>query len=160
METKETTKTHFLHPGAIFAVKEEYIVTTIVGSCIAVCLWDPVLMIGGINHYMLALWNGEGLPSPRYGNIAIPKLIEKMLMLGCNKNNLKAKIFGGASLINSSSGLLNVGTRNIMLAEDMLKEEKLPIISRDVDGNFGRKIIFNTKTGGVLLKRVIKRQAG
>ncbi len=159
METKETTKTYFLHPGAIFAGKEEYIVTTIVGSCIAVCLWDPVLMIGGINHYMLALWNGEGLPSPRYGNIAIPKLIEKMLMLGCNKNNLKAKIFGGASLINSSSGLLNVGTRNILLAEDMLKEERLPVISRDVDGNFGRKIIFNTKTGGVLLKRVIKRQA-
>ncbi len=160
MEIKERTKTHFLHPGALFAGKEEHIVTTIVGSCISVCLWDPGLMIGGINHYMLALWNGEGLPSPRYGNIAIPKLIEKLLILGCNRHNLKAKIFGGASLIHSSSGLLNVGTRNILLAEDMLREEKMPIISRDVDGDFGRKIIFNTKTGGVLLKRVIKRQMG
>ncbi|GBD97817.1 MAG TPA: chemotaxis protein CheD [Nitrospirae bacterium] len=158
METKEAVKTHFLHPGGIFADKSECLVTTILGSCVSVCLLDPVLKISGINHYMLALWNGEGLPSPRYGNIAITKLIEKMLGLGSKKQDLRAKVFGGASLIQSSSGFLNIGKRNILIAEDMLRDENIQIISRDVEGNAGRKLILNTKTGSVLLKKVIKKQ--
>jgi chemotaxis protein CheD len=114
------------------------------------------MQAGGINHYMLALWNGEGLPSPRYGNIAIPKLVENMLKLGCKRHNLQAKIFGGACVIKGAGGILNIGVRNIELAEDMLKDEKIPIIGRDVDGNSGRKILFNTKTGRVLLKKLSK----
>ena len=156
METKEAVKTHFLHPGGIFADKSESVVTTILGSCVSVCLLDPVLQIGGINHYMLALWNGEGLPSPRYGNIAITKLIEKMLSLGSKKANLQAKIFGGASLMQNSSGILNIGKRNITIALDMLLDANIRIISRDLDGTAGRKIILNTKTGTVLLKKVKK----
>ena len=156
METKEAVGSYFLHPGGLFVKNTEYVVRTVLGSCVSVCLWDPVLQAGGINHYMLALWNGEGLPSPRYGNIAIPKLIENMLKLGCKRHNLQAKIFGGAAVIKGSSGILHIGTRNIELADDMLKEEKIPIIGRDVDGNSGRKILFNTKTGRVLLKKLAK----
>ena len=156
MDVKEAVNSYFLHPGALFANNTEYVVRTVLGSCISVCLWDPVLQAGGMNHYMLALWNGEGLPSPKYGNIAIPKLIENMLKLGCKKQNLQAKIFGGAAVIGNSSGILNIGTRNIVLAEDMLKAENIPVKSRDVDGNLGRKILFNTKTGRVLLKKIGK----
>jgi chemotaxis protein CheD len=58
METSIEKKEHFLYPGAFFAQKGEYTVSTILGSCVAVCLWDPVLRIGGINHYMMDLWNG------------------------------------------------------------------------------------------------------
>ncbi len=58
--------THYLHPGNLFAHRTPHIVTTILGSCVAVCLWDPINNIGGINHYMLPLWNGEGLPVPKY----------------------------------------------------------------------------------------------
>ncbi len=156
METKEAVNSYFLHPGGLYVSNDECVVRTVLGSCISVCLWDPVLQAGGINHYMLALWNGEGLPSPRYGNIAIPKLIEKMLKLGCKRHNMQAKIFGGAAVIGNTSGVLNIGTRNIQLAEDILKDEKIPIIGRDVDGNSGRKILFNTKTGRVLLKKLSK----
>ncbi len=156
METKEAVNSYYLHPGGLFVNNAEYVVRTVLGSCVSVCLWDPVLQVGGINHYMLALWNGEGLPSPRYGNIAIPKLIEKMLKLGCKRHNMQAKIFGGAAVIGNTSGVLNIGTRNIELAEDILKDEKIPIVGRDVDGNSGRKILFNTKTGRVLLKKLSK----
>lgn len=145
---------YFLYPGLIFAQKEACTVTTVLGSCIAVCLWDPVANIGGINHYMLPLWNGEGLPSPKYGNIAIKKLIEKMQALGCRKENLKAKVFGGGAVMQTSGGLLNVGERNIMLAEDLLADEKIPIISKDLGGDYGRKIIFCTSSGTVLMKKI------
>src|SRR5208337_2330068 len=148
---------YYLYPGLIFAQKEACIITTVLGSCISVCLWDPVSKTGGINHYMLPLWNGEGLPSPKYGNIAIRKLIDKMLALGCKKENLQAKVFGGGSVLETSCGLLNVGERNITLAEDMLSDEKIPIVSKAVGGNYGRKLVFCTGAGEVLVKKIQRR---
>ncbi|MFQ3574679.1 MAG: chemotaxis protein CheD [Thermodesulfovibrionales bacterium] len=145
---------HYLYPGEIFAKNGSYIVTTILGSCVSVCLYDPVLRIGGINHYMLALWNGEGLPSPRYGNIAIEKLVERLIDLGASPNRLKAKVFGGAAVLQGSSGLMGVGERNIIVAEDMLSDLNIPIVSKDVGGTLGRKIIFYTDTSEILLKRI------
>lgn len=157
MSTTEGKKNeHYLYPGQLFASEDEYLVTTVLGSCVSVCLWDCVLKIGGINHYMLPLWNGDGLPSPKYGNIAISKLIEKMIMLGCRRDNLRAKVFGGGAVLQSNSGLMNVGERNIALAFDMLKAEHIPIISSNVGDVFGRKIIYNTHTGEVLMKKVIQ----
>ena len=156
MEINEKDHEHFLYPGTLFAHMEPYVITTILGSCIAVCLWDPILKYGGMNHYLLPLWNGDGLPSPKYGSIAIPKLIEKMLSFGSNKRSLKAKVFGGASLIKQTSGLLNVGERNITLAEDLLAEEGIPVISGDVGGDQGRKIFLQTNTGMVKLKKIQK----
>lgn len=153
-------KEHFLYPGTLYADKDPSAVTTILGSCVAVCFWDNILKVGGMNHYLLPLWNGEGLPTPKYGNIAISKLLEKMISFGCNKRNLQAKVFGGAALMASSSGLLNVGERNILVAEDVLTEEGIKIISSDVGGNQGRKMIFQTDTGAVLMKKVVKSVLG
>lgn len=147
-------KEFYLHPGMVYVEQEPCEVTTVLGSCVSVCLWDSQLAIGGINHYLLPLWNGEGLPSLRYGNIAVRRLIDRVLMLGCERKNLRAKIFGGASMISATNMLFNVGGRNIILAEDMLAEEKIKIIGRDVGGNLGRKIIFNTHTGVVRLKKL------
>ena len=120
------------------------------GSCVAVCLWDRYLGIGGINHYMLPTWNGMELASPKYGNIAIERLTEKMLQLGCKKNNLVAKVFGGGEVITVTSSSMHIGERNIMVAEEMLQEQNIPIIGRSTGGKNGRKIIFNTHTGEVL----------
>ncbi len=75
-------KSHYLYPASLFADKEPHVVTTILGSCVAVCLYDSVLNQGGINHYMLPLWTGQGLASPRYGNCAIDRLIERMIAGG------------------------------------------------------------------------------
>jgi chemotaxis protein CheD len=134
----------------MFASAQPAEVTTILGSCVAVCLWDRYLGIGGINHYMLPTWNGMELASPKYGNIAIERLTEKMLQLGCKKNNLVAKVFGGGEVITVSASSMHIGERNIMVAEEMLQEQNIPIIGRSTGGKNGRKIIFNTHTGEVL----------
>ncbi len=145
----------FLNTGVIFADIEAYDVTTILGSCVSVCIWDKELRIGGINHYLLPLWNGEGLESPRYGNVAIARLIKKLQAFGSSKKNMIAKVFGGASVIpNGGVGLMNIGERNIELAKDILKKEKIRIIGSDVGGELGRKIIFDTRAGFVLVKKL------
>jgi chemotaxis protein CheD len=145
--------THYLHPSAIFASAEPHLVTTVLGTCVSVCLWDRVRKIGGINHYMLPLWNGAGLASPKFGNIAIERLIERMEELGCARSNLVAKVFGGKSS-DCESSLLNVGERNARLAEVMLEEAGIEIVGCNLGGPCGRKLLFNTTTGVVLLRRV------
>jgi chemotaxis protein CheD len=148
---------HYLYPGNIFAHMEPHVVTTVLGSCVSVCLWDNKLHMGGINHYMLPLWNGDGLATPKYGNIAIEKLYERMISFGCKHSNLRAKIFGGGEVLTISNAILNVGERNILLARDMLKKMKINIINSDVGGRTGRKILFNTHTGHVFMKKLSKQ---
>jgi len=148
---------HYLLPGNLFAHREAHIVTTVLGSCVSVCLWDPRNKVGGINHFLLPFWNGEGLASPKYGNIAISKLIEKMLGLGCDKRNLKAKIFGGSAMFKMTNALMNIGERNIVLAQDALNEENIPIIASDVGGKTGRKIVYNTSVGSISMIRLSRQ---
>ncbi|HKJ05815.1 MAG TPA: chemotaxis protein CheD [Geopsychrobacteraceae bacterium] len=152
-ESPQPELKHYLYPGALFVDSRPHLVTTVLGSCVAVCLWDSVQKVGGINHYLLPLWNGEGLSTPKYGNIAIEKLISGMLDLGCKKKYLVAKLFGGAALWQNQHGLLRVGDRNASLAQDILKEHNIPIVASDLLGEQGRKIIYNTETGAVLLRR-------
>jgi len=148
--------THFLYPSALFASREPYIVNTILGSCVAVCLYDPTLKIGGINHYMLPLWNGQGLASPKFGNIAIEKLLEKMTSLGSQQRSLRAKVFGGANIFESKLQQFQIGERNIAIAEQMLHDYNIIIISSSLGGSTGRKIQFNTHTGEVLQRMIEK----
>ncbi len=148
---------HFLYPSALFASQEPYIVNTILGSCVSVCLIDIKLQIGGINHYMLPFWNGQGLASPKFGNIAINKLIEKMISLGSSKHNLQAKVFGGGNIFESNLLQFQIGERNITIAHEMLMEHQIRIISSSTGGNLGRKIQFNTHTGEVIQKLIEKK---
>lgn len=147
---------HFLYPAELYVSKAPYQINTILGSCVAVCLFDPVLNIGGMNHFMLPYWNGQGLASPKYGNIANEKLLDKMLSLGCSKNNLKAKIFGGGEVIETQIVQFHIGARNIEVAKLFLEEKKIPIISSSVGGKLGRKIEFFTLSGEVRQKYVQK----
>jgi len=151
---------HFLYPGTVFSAPEPHRVTTVLGSCVSVCLWDRKAGIGGINHFMLPLWNGEGLSTPRYGNIAIDRLFEGMLRLGCRREGLIAKIFGGAALWSNPRGLLAVGDRNVELARQTLREQGIPILASQVGGDVGRKIIFHTGTGEVMLRRCAPSRPG
>jgi chemotaxis protein CheD len=146
---EENMQKHYLYPSALFAERTPYLVDTILGSCVAVCLYDDKTKIGGINHFMLPLWNGDGLATPKFGNVAIEKLIERMIQLGCKKENLKAKLFGGASQINSS---MEIGLRNVEVAKDILAQHKIPVIAENVFGKVGRKIRYNTGTGQVMMK--------
>jgi len=150
---------HYLYPCMVFVHRQEFMVSTVLGSCVAVCLWDAALEIGGINHYMLALWNGDGLPTPKYGNIAIAKLIRGMFDRGCTRERLVAKVFGGGNVIGPGQGAFTVGERNIAIARELLAEAGIPIVASDVGGDSGRKVIFNTRTGSVLMSR-LKRMDG
>jgi chemotaxis protein CheD len=152
----ENLPVHFLYPAELYISKTPYQINTILGSCVSVCIIDPVLNIGGMNHYMLPYWNGTGLASPKYGNIAIEKLIDKILSMGSNKNNLKAKIFGGGEVIETQVVQFHIGLRNIEVARQLLDEKKIPIISSSVGGKLGRKIEFITHTGEVRQKYVQK----
>ncbi len=152
-----SNNSHYLLPGTIFAHGGEHSVVTVLGSCVSVCLWDPRGRIGGINHFMLPLWNGEGLASPRFGNIAIARLIEKMTGLGADRSQLQAKVFGGGDMLKATSAFMNIGQRNIILAQDILREAKIPIVGADTGGKHGRKIVFNTGSGVVLVK-LLKKQ--
>ncbi len=149
---------HFLYPSSLFASKDPYVIKTILGSCVAICLWDPKLKIGGMNHYMLPNWNGNDLASPKYGNIAIDKLVERMLYHGSDIKNIQAKIFGGGELLESATGNSNmIGERNIRVARLMLEEKKIPIVASSTGGRRGRKIIFFNDTGEVRHKFLEKK---
>jgi chemotaxis protein CheD len=150
---------HFLYPCTLFLHRQEHLVSTVLGSCVAVCLWDEALAMGGINHFMLALWNGDGLATPKYGNIAMERLLRGMLDAGSARERLVAKVFGGGNVIGKGPGLFSVGDRNIQVAMDMLAQERIRVAASDVGGDCGRKVIFNTRPGLVLVSR-LKRQDG
>ena len=107
-----------------------------------------------MNHFMLPYWNGKGLASPKYGNIAIGKLINQMIENGSLRYNLVAKIFGGGEVIDIQKTNYHIGERNIAVATDFLKDERINIISESVGGKLGRKLQFNTYTGAVLMSYI------
>ena len=144
----------YLYPANLVVPVPPRVVHTILGSCVAVCLHDSENNIGGINHYMLPFWNGQGLPSPKYGNIAIEKLLEKLIASGAVRKNIIAKIFGGGEVIQNMNTQFNIGQRNILVAEEILSELKIPIIAQSTGGKLGRKIIFNSLNGEVIQRYV------
>lgn len=149
----EMSAKHYLYPGTLFVHRRPHLVTTVLGSCVSVCLWNQSANLGGMNHYLLPLWNGEGLPTPKYGNIAIDKLIDKVSTISEPGDKLIAKVFGGASMWEKTEGLLAIGQRNIEYAIETLALHKIPIVSSDLGGYHGRKVIFNTGDGSVLMRR-------
>jgi chemotaxis protein CheD len=138
----------YLHPGQLFAAGHPATVTTILGSCVSLCLWDPMSKIGGMNHFLLPFWIGDDAASPRFGTVAIESLIEKILQLGANKTRLRGKIFGGACVIEAFRERDDhIGIVNARLAENMLRLQRIPVLEHDVAGRRGRKLVFNTDDG-------------
>lgn len=142
----------FIHVGQIHVDFAPTAISTVLGSCVAVCLYDERLAIGGMNHYLLPFWNGNGLQTPKFGNISIPRLIETMIERGSNPRTMQAKVFGGASMNISGSEAMMIGEKNIIVAREILHEYKIPIVAEDIGGQNGRKIQFNLEQGKVLLK--------
>ncbi|MBV5341888.1 MAG: chemotaxis protein CheD [Deltaproteobacteria bacterium] len=160
MGTDESLNKHFLFPGTIFAEPLGYQISTVLGSCVAVCLWDQVVRRGGMNHMMLPFWNGEGLATPKYGNIAMEKLFARVLSIGCRRENLVAKVFGGANVSGTGLEVFMIGDRNITLAMQMLGEFRIPVVAKDVGGRVGRKIIMNSESGVVLVGKGRRAASG
>ena len=138
-----------LYPADIFVDKEPSLVTTVLGSCVSVCLHDKTLGQGAINHYILPHWNGQDLATMKYGNLSIIRILEEMLILGSKYENVVAKVFGGAEVLTGMPTNFHIGRRNAYIALEILKELKIPVVFSDLGGNRGRKINFNTLTGEV-----------
>jgi chemotaxis protein CheD len=153
-------KQYFLYPGTLFVADKPYYITTLLGSCVAVCLYDQRLKIGGMNHFLLPNWDGKGLASPKYGNIAINQLIDKMERLGSRKRDLISKTFGGANVLGNNGNIFQIGERNIKIAGDLLDDCGIPVKAASTGGLLGRKIIFNTMTGEVRMKYISKNGNG
>ena len=158
-DQKQALDSIFLYPAALEVSKNAAVIHTILGSCVAVCLYDARSQQGGINHFMLPFWNGVGLATPKYGNIAIEKLLEDMRKIGSRKENLVAKVFGGGEVLQVSNHAFNIGKKNVNIAFEMLAELRIPVVAQSVGGKLGRKIIFNTHTGEVVQRYVKPKES-
>lgn len=149
-----TVQSIYLEPGGVVATSRPTEVMTILGSCVAVCLWDEWLHVGGVNHFLLPTAPIGQPPSGRHGTAAIPMLIRELERLGCQRQHLRAKVFGGAHLIGTSipAGTPSLGMRNAELARRVLAEAGIAILAEDVGGIAGRKLRFRTDTGTALIK--------
>jgi len=152
----------FIHSGQLYVAARPSYIHTVLGSCVAVCIYDSRLNISGMNHYLLPLWNNDGLQSPKYGNISIPKLIEGMELVGCNKKDMVVKIFGGASPndMQHTSENMMIGKRNYQIAVDILQQYNIKIVAQDIGGIRGRKIVMDSLTGKIQLSYTQKSNQG
>lgn len=142
---------HFLYPGQVFASRDPITISTILGSCAAVCLWDRHKRAGGMNHYLLPEGPADGPNRLRYGNVANTELLRQVLALGCEVKNLQAKIFGGSSAFSVDMSQ-SLGTRNVDLAEQFLRTSGIPVVERDVSGKHGRRLVFQLADGITTIK--------
>lgn len=151
-----------IHPGEFYVSDKDELISTVLGSCVAVVLFDSVNMIGGMNHFMLprrSLSDAKDIikePITRFGDHAIRALIKEMVKQGAEKSNLKAKIFGGSNVFNleESNTKKNVGDSNVVFAHEYLEWLRIPVVAEDCGGLNSRKIYFSPTTFKVLMKRI------
>ncbi len=138
---------YFLQPGYLYASQEQLIISTVLGSCVSVCLWDKVNKFGGMNHFIYPRRGKEEI-STKFGDVACPYLFRMMADCGSRLENLAIHVVGGAQnpKLNSS-----IGKDNADIVQQYLKKIGLVPASVDVGGQYGRKVAFNTATGEVIV---------
>ncbi|MFT3784472.1 MAG: chemotaxis protein CheD [Nibricoccus sp.] len=137
-----------LWAGDIFASRGRIRMTTVLGSCVSVCLFDTHLTFGGMNHYLLPTPGADG----RHGEWSIRELHQRMLNLGSKPRHLQAKVFGGGSPLALANEASAVGNENARVALEVLASLRVPIASECVGGNNGMRIYFENWTGLVLVR--------
>ena len=139
-------------PGEYFVTVEDIMIMTVLGSCIAACIWDAKVRAGGMNHFMLP--EGDGMEQGgRYGSYAMELLINKLLKVGARRESMQAKVFGGAQVMAGFTSM-NVGEKNTHFVLDYLSTERIPIVSQDVLDIHPRKVCFFPASGKALVKRL------
>ncbi|RKT62927.1 chemotaxis protein CheD [Azonexus fungiphilus] len=146
-----------IRPGE-WAVEAERPISTLLGSCVAVCLYDLALGLAGMNHFMLPQMK-QGAHADEdvllAGDACMEALLNAMLQRGAAKHRMRAKAFGGGAVIDTAvPGSLNVGKRNADFAHQWLEREGIPIIASDFLGPWSRKVLCVPRTGDAYCKRV------
>ncbi len=143
----------YLCPGQLFASAEPTVVTTIVSSCVAVCLRDSATGVGGVCHFQLPQWLGTGPRTPSYADVAIEELLSRMAPLGARPEAIQAKLFGGACLTPQVSRRHRpLGEENVEQSLDDLRAAGIAVSEEATGGWRGRKIVYNTHDGHALVK--------
>jgi len=143
----------FLTPGTLYCGAEPAVVSTVLGSCVAVCLVDRQNRGAGMNHFVLP-HNPAGEDSLRYGDVALDRLLERMSRLGCSVGDLRAKVFGGAAVLPFGEASATVGSKNVEIAIDWLRHHSIPVMARRTGGKNGLLIRFYTGSGRVLVRKI------
>ena len=148
-----------IFPGEFYATRQKELITTLLGSCISVVLIDPVNKVSGMNHFMLPGTSpckpGFVLKEGKYGIFAMELLINEMILLGGSKKYLRARIFGGGSVLQIYSGYTkSVSVENIRFVMKYLADEFIPIVSSDIGGIEGRKIYLFTGEEAAFVKKI------
>jgi chemotaxis protein CheD len=151
----ERVQAVYLQPGQLHVADSPTAITTILASCVAVCLWDARRRAGGMNHFLLPKALGlDGAPA-RFGASAIQLLIDQMVARGSRMRDLQAKLFGGATVLAAVPGnrdRIPLGDSNVRCAFELLDDARIPVVASDVGGIRGRKIIFHTADGSAFMK--------
>jgi chemotaxis protein CheD len=152
-------KRYFLFAGQFLITTVPAEITTVLGSCVSVCLWDKKIQSAGMNHFLLPGTESGNAGDPNRGNSATRMLIRSMRNRNSKIENLEAKIFGGCSAFQTKTNPYSAGEKNIEIALRILAEECIPVTASDTGGQYGRKIVFNTKTGKVRMRLLKKTGA-
>ncbi len=148
---KPTRRVH-IHMGEHYISAEPGLeIVTILGSCIGVCIRDPQLGLGGMNHFMMPGGATRGYAEMQYGLAAMERLINGLLSRGARRERLEVKVFGGAAVLQTGT---NIGQSNIAFVRHYLSEERMPIAAQDVGGELGRRIHYVPETGKVMRLRL------
>ncbi|MEQ8294091.1 MAG: chemotaxis protein CheD [Roseovarius sp.] len=125
--------------------------TTVLGSCVAACLFDPFRKVGGMNHFLLPGNDPSAGNNIRYGAHSMEQLINAMLRAGAHRNRLEVQLFGGANVV---QGLSRIGDSNAFFARDFVRQEGFILRGDDTGGTFGRRLRFRPATGAARVERV------
>jgi len=149
-----TRERRFLQPGHLLVSASPLTVTTILGSCVSVCLWDAQKGIGGMNHFMLPAGPGAAGSSARFGTVAMEELVEKLRAAGARLPFVQARVIGGAFMFAQAQPVDHLGTKNAEVALDYLSRRAIDVVQVEVGGNRGRKVHFETETGSLCLNTI------
>ena len=149
-----------LHPGEYYVATRDMLLVTVLGSCVAACIRDVRLGIGGMNHFMLPDSDASGPASKaaRYGVYAMEVLIGHLLKLGARRECLEAKLFGGGNVL-PELAKSNVGHKNAAFVLEFAKTEGIRIVASDLAGEHSRKVFYFPATGRALVQRAQLRDA-
>ncbi len=134
------------------------VLRTILGSCVGICLYDPVAKIGGLSHIMLPTYKTGSSSKKKYADTAIPMMLNEMLARGAEHKRIIAKIIGGSQMFNLSSNSImsEIGRSNVDKSREILISMKFDIVSEDTGGNYGRTIDFYLNDGSIKVKSIGK----
>lgn len=142
----------FLPPGDLFASADPTIVTTVVGSGVAICLFHADRRTAGLCHYTLPLCPQRTTSSTRFGDSSFRALIARLEELGCAAEGMTARVFGGSHISLHASPMRTLGDENVTVALNLLGTAGIPIVERGVGGNKGRQLAYRTDDGTITIR--------